>query len=103
MYKWTVTFLSNITFSVTFLSNITFIKAKPKLPESLRSFGEIGVVTTENDIQGKLSNRGISCMFMGYSINRAHDVYRIIGEIVLMFNPFSYYLFRLSISDIRIF
>jgi hypothetical protein len=90
MYKWTV----------TFLSNITFIKARPKLPESLRSFGEIGVVTTENDIQGKLSNRGRPCMFMGYSINRAHDVYRIIGEIFLMFNPFSFYLFSLSIRDI---
>jgi hypothetical protein len=93
MYKWTV----------TFLSNITFIKARLKLPESLRSFGEIGVITTENDIQGKLSNRRRPFMFMGYSINRAHDVYRIIGEIFLMFNPFSFYLFRLSIRDIRKF
>jgi hypothetical protein len=77
--------------TVTFLSNITAIKdkavcphqllfvSKPKLPERLRSFGEIGVITTKSDIQGKLSNRGTPCMFMGYSINHAHDVYRMLN------------------------
>jgi hypothetical protein len=66
--------------TVTFLSNITAIKnkticpyqhlfrSKPKLPESLRTFGEIGVVTTNSDIQGKLSNSGTPCMFIGYSL-----------------------------------
>jgi transposase InsO family protein len=56
--------------TVTYLSNITSIKEKmicpyqllfgnkPRLPESLRSFGEVGVVITKNDIQGKLTNRG---------------------------------------------
>jgi hypothetical protein len=55
--------------TVTFLSNITSVKnqevcphqllfgCKPKLPASLRSFGEIGVVTTKDNIQGKLKNR----------------------------------------------
>jgi hypothetical protein len=33
---------------------------KPKLPTSLRSFGEIGVVTTKANIQKKLKNRGTS-------------------------------------------
>jgi hypothetical protein len=77
--------------TVTYLSNITSIKEKmicpyqllfgnkPRLPESLRSFGEIGVFTTKNDIQGKLTNRGTPCMFMGYSINHAHDVYRMLN------------------------
>jgi hypothetical protein len=77
--------------TVTYLSNITSIKEKmicpyqplfgnkPRLPERLRSFSEIGVVTTKNDIQGKLINRGTPCMFMGYSINHAHDVYRILN------------------------
>jgi hypothetical protein len=77
--------------TVTYLSNITSIKEKmiypyqllfgnkPRLPESLRSFGEVGVVMTKNDIQGKLNNRGIPCMFMGYSINHAHDVYRMLN------------------------
>jgi hypothetical protein len=75
--------------TVTYLSNNTSIKEKmicpyqllfgnePRLPESLRSFVEIGFVTTKNDIQGKLSNRGTPCMFMGYSIKHAHDVYRM--------------------------
>jgi hypothetical protein len=77
--------------TVIYLSNITSIKEKmicpyqllfgnkPTLLEILRSFGEIGVVTTKNDIQGKLTNRGTPCMFMGYSINHAHDVYRMLN------------------------
>jgi hypothetical protein len=77
--------------TVTYLSNITSIKEKmicpyqllfgnkPRLLESLRSFGEICVVTTKNDIQGKITNRGTPCMFMGYSTNHAHDVYRMIS------------------------
>jgi hypothetical protein len=52
--------------TVTFLSNVTSIKnkevcpyellfgCKPKLPTSLRCFGEIGVVTTKANIQSKL-------------------------------------------------
>jgi hypothetical protein len=63
--------------TVTYLSNITSIKEKmicphqllfgnkPRLPESLRSFGEIGVVMTKNDIQGKLTNRGTPCILWG--------------------------------------
>ena len=77
--------------TVTFLSNITSIKnrdicpyqlmfgCKPKLPTSLRSFGEMGVVTTKDKIQGKLSNRGTPCMFVGYSVYHAHDVYRMLN------------------------
>jgi hypothetical protein len=77
--------------TVTFLSNITSIKnkticpyqllfgSKPRLPESLRSYGEISIVTTKSDIQGKLTSRGTPCMFMGYSLNHAHDVYRMLN------------------------
>ena len=76
---------------VTFLSNITAVKSKdvcpyqllfgskPRLPKSLRSFGEIGVVTTKSNIQGKLRNRGTVCMFVGYSVDHAHDVYRMLN------------------------
>jgi hypothetical protein len=53
--------------------------SKPRVPESLRSFGEVGVVTTKKDIQRKLTNRGTPCMFMGYSINHAHDFYRMLN------------------------
>jgi hypothetical protein len=49
--------------------------SKPKLPESFRSFWENGVVTTKSNIQGKLRNRSTVCMFVGYSVDHAHDVY----------------------------
>jgi 23S rRNA C2498 (ribose-2'-O)-methylase RlmM len=77
--------------TVTFLSNVTSIKnkevcsyelilgCKPKLPTSLRSFGEIGVVTTKANIQSKLKNRAIPCMFVGYSVYHANDVYRMMN------------------------
>jgi Reverse transcriptase (RNA-dependent DNA polymerase) len=76
--------------TVTFPSNITSIKnqeicpyqllygCKPRLPASLRSFGEIGIVTTKDKIQGKLNNRGTPCMFVGYTLHHAHDVYRML-------------------------
>jgi hypothetical protein len=58
------------TRTTTFLSNNNSIKAKdkctyqlifgikPKLPTSLRIFGEMGVVPIKDDIQGKLKNCG---------------------------------------------
>jgi hypothetical protein len=77
--------------TVTLKSNITSVKnqevcphqllfgSKPKLPASLRSFAEIGVVTTKNYIQGKLKNRGTPCIFVGYSVHHAHNVYRMLN------------------------
>jgi hypothetical protein len=56
--------------TVTFLSNIMSLNGQdkcpyqllfgssPKLPSNIRSFGEMGVVTTKSDIQGKLTNHG---------------------------------------------
>jgi hypothetical protein len=79
------------TMTVTFLSNVTSVKnkeifpyellfgCKPKLPTSLRSFVEIGVVTTKANIQSKLENRGTPCMFVGYSVHHANDVYRMLN------------------------
>jgi hypothetical protein len=62
--------------TMTFLPNVTSIKnkevlfgCKPKLPTSLRSFGEIGVVTTKANIHSKLKNRGTPCMFFEYSVH----------------------------------
>jgi hypothetical protein len=78
--------------TVTFLSNITAVKSrevcphqllfgsKPRLPESLRCFGEIGVVTTKSNIQGKLRNRGTVCMFVVYSVDHAHNVYQMLNS-----------------------
>jgi hypothetical protein len=76
---------------VTFISNVISIKnnevctyeflfgCKPKLPTSLRSFGEIGIVTTKANIQSKLKNRGTPCMFVGYSVHHVNDFYRMLN------------------------
>jgi hypothetical protein len=53
--------------------------AKPNLSEKLKSFGELGVVTTKDDIRGKLRNRGTFRTFVGYSVDHANDVYRMLN------------------------
>jgi hypothetical protein len=76
-----VTYLSNI------LSTESTIKSpfellygvKPTLPESLKVFGEVGVVTTKDNIQAKLTNQGTTCVFMGYTENHSGDVYRMLN------------------------
>jgi hypothetical protein len=45
----------------------------------LRSFGEISVNTTKANIQSKLKNGGTPCMFVGYSVHHANDVYRMLN------------------------
>jgi hypothetical protein len=71
----------------TFLSYITALNSramcpcqlmfgsKPKLPSSLKIFGEMDVVTTNNDIQSKVKNEGLTCMLVGYSVDHANNVY----------------------------
>jgi hypothetical protein len=39
----------------------------------------MGVVTIKSDIQGKLTNRGTTFMFVGYSVNHSNDVYRMLN------------------------
>jgi hypothetical protein len=77
--------------TTTFLSNIISIKAnykcpyqlmfgsKPKLPTSLRIFGEMGVVTTKDDIKGKLKKQGLTFRFVWYSVDHTNDVYWILN------------------------
>jgi hypothetical protein len=77
--------------SVTHLSNIMSTKLsfkspfellygkKPKLHNNLKMFGEVGVVTTKERIQAKLSNRGTICMFVGYTEHHSRDVYRMLN------------------------
>jgi hypothetical protein len=73
--------------TTTFLSNVTALKSramcpfqlmfgsKPKLPSSWKIFGEMGVVTTKDDFQSKLKNRGLTYMFVGYSVDHANNAY----------------------------
>jgi len=48
---------------------------------NLRPFGDMYVVTTKNKIQGKLSDKGTTGIFVGYPKNHADDVYRIFNTI----------------------
>jgi hypothetical protein len=47
---------------------------------NLKRFGEMCMVTTKNKIQGKLSNKGTVCVFVGYAVNHADDVYRLLNS-----------------------
>jgi hypothetical protein len=38
----------------------------PTLHDNLKIFGEVGVVTTKDKIQAKLTNQETTCMFVGY-------------------------------------
>jgi hypothetical protein len=51
---------------------------KPTLYNNLKIFGEFGVITTKDKIQAKLSNRGTTCMFVGYTEHHSRDVYRML-------------------------
>jgi hypothetical protein len=42
-------------------------------------FGKVGVVTTKERIQAKLSNRGTTCMFVGYLEHHSRYVYRMLN------------------------
>jgi hypothetical protein len=55
------------------------IGGKSKLEESLKSFSEIRAVTTKDDVQGKLKNRGIYCVLVGYSVYHANGVYEMLN------------------------
>jgi hypothetical protein len=77
--------------NVTHVSNIISTKSsfkrpfeflygeKPKLHDNLKIFGEVGVATTKERIQAKLSNRGTTCMFVGYMKHHSRDVYRMLN------------------------
>jgi hypothetical protein len=77
--------------NVTYLSNIMSTKSsfkspfellygeKPKLHDNLKMFGDVGVITTKEKIQAKLSNRGTTCMFVGYMEHHSRDAYRMLN------------------------
>jgi transposase InsO family protein len=77
--------------NVTYLSNIMSTKSsfksqfelfygeKTKLHDNLKMLGEVGVITTKDKIQAKLSNRGTTCMFVGYTEHHSRDVYRMLN------------------------
>ena len=52
----------------------------PKFAHHLRTWGEAGVVKVRDLKKSKIQDKGITCMFVGYSMDHAGDCYR-------MFNP----------------
>jgi hypothetical protein len=52
---------------------------KSILHDNLKIFGEAEVVTSKYKIQAKLSNRGTTCIFVGYKEHHSRDVYRMLN------------------------
>jgi hypothetical protein len=77
----TTTFLSNvITTTSSFKSPFElFYGARPVLHDKLKIFGEVGVVTTKDKIQAKLTNCGTPCIFVGYAEIHSKDVFRMLN------------------------
>ena len=56
-----------------------FFKKDPPFVRHLRIFGEIGIVAYANrKMRSKFSNKGRTCMFVGYTTKHAGDVYRML-------------------------
>ena len=58
-----------------------FFNDDPEYEKYLRTFGELGVVTSNpgGTIKSKLEDRGITSMFLGYAANHAGNVYRMLN------------------------
>jgi hypothetical protein len=77
----TTTYLSNILSSKSSLKSPfeLLFGSKPILHYEIKIFGEVGVVTTKDKIQSKLTNHGSPCIFVGYAENNSRDVYRMLN------------------------
>jgi len=79
----TVTKLGNITVSSSRKNSphFLFYEQHSKFVNSLKTFGEIGIVTIHEDkkIRSKLAPRGKPCMFVGYPENTSEDVYQMLN------------------------
>ena len=49
----------------------------PKFTKHLRTWGEAGTVTLETDSTSKPKDRGVYCMFVGYSLMHDGDCYQM--------------------------
>ena len=56
-----------------------FYRTKNPIVQHLRRFGEIGIVTTKEGIQGKLENKGQPMMFLGYADKHSAETYRFLN------------------------
>ena len=56
-----------------------FYQRNPSWARELCTFGEVGVVTRKANQTNKLSDRGSTAIFLGYSPNHAGNVYRLLN------------------------
>ena len=49
----------------------------PKFAKHLRTWGEAGTVTLKTDSTSKPKDRGVHCMFVGYSLMHDGDCYQM--------------------------
>jgi hypothetical protein len=77
----TVTYLSNVMSTKSELNSPykLLFGSTPVLNSRLKMFGEVGVVTTKDKIQAKVTNRGTTCIFVGYVKNHSKDVFRVLN------------------------
>ena len=79
----TATKLSNImvTKSTEKSHHKRFFGIKPKIVDNLRTFGDLLVVTANPGptIKGKIEDRGILCVFLGYAAGHDGKTYRMLN------------------------
>jgi len=79
----TVTKLDNIMVSSTRKESpyYKFYGKHPTFVDSLRTFGEIGIMSNHEDkkIRSKLAPRGKACMFVGYPESSSPDTYQMLN------------------------
>jgi hypothetical protein len=58
-----------------------FYGKNPDWVNNLRTFGEIAMVHDGKlgNVKGKIKNRGIPCMFIGYPVNHSPDIYEFLN------------------------
>ena len=65
-----------VTDPLKLTSSELFHGTNPKWTKHLRTFGEIAILVDNRKIKGKLEDRGIPCIFIGYPENHSGDVYK---------------------------
>jgi hypothetical protein len=72
----TATYYDNLTINKDKKKSLIefMFKSRAKELKNLKRFGEICVATNKNKIQGKLSDKGTVCVFVGNAVNHTDDV-----------------------------
>jgi hypothetical protein len=77
----TTAFLSNVLSTKSSVKSPfeSLFGAKPIPHDKLKIFGGVGVVTTKDKIQAKVTNLGTPCIFVSYAENHSKHVYKMLN------------------------